>query len=67
MLQGVYSEMAQNPTGQGIESGAAGVSGRCNYDVDSEGTGEAGKEVMRFEKGVMINGIEVNMLVLYKE
>lgn len=35
--------------------------------MDSEGTGEAGKEVMRFEKGVMINGIEVNMLVLYKE
>ena len=67
MLQGVYSEMAQNPTGQGIESGAAGVSGRCNYDVDSEGTGEAGKEVMKLKNVLIVVDDMEESIRFYKE
>ena len=42
MLQRVYPEVAQNAVGQGTESGAAGLSCRCNYDMDSKRNGEAG-------------------------
>ena len=42
MLQRVYPEVAQNAAGQGIESGAAGLSCRYNYDMDSKRNGEAG-------------------------
>ena len=31
----------KNAAGQGIESGAAGLSCRCNYDMDSKRNGEA--------------------------
>ena len=66
MLQGVYSEMAQNSAGQGTESGAAGVSGRCNYDVDSEGTGEGGKEVMKLKNVLIVLMIWKNPFVFIK-
>lgn len=67
MLQGVYSEMAQNSAGQGIESGAAGVSGRCNYDVDSEGTGEVGKEVMKLKNVLIVVDDMEESIRFYKE
>ena len=40
MLQRVHPEVAQNAAGQGTESGAAGVSCRYNYDMDSKRNGE---------------------------
>lgn len=40
MLQRVYPEVAQNAAGQGTESGAAGLSCRYNYDMDSKRNGE---------------------------
>ena len=40
MLQRVYPEVAQNAAGQGTESGAAGLSCRYNYDMDSTRNGE---------------------------
>ena len=43
MLQRVYPEVAQNAAGQGTESGAAGLSCRYNYDMDSKRTGKAEK------------------------
>lgn len=39
MLQGVYSEMAQDAAWQRIEGSAAGLSRRCNYDMDTERNG----------------------------
>ena len=41
--------MAQNAAGQGTESGAAGVSCRYNYDMDSKRTGKAEKEIMKMQ------------------
>lgn len=67
MLQGVHSEMAQNPTRQGAESGAAGISGRCNYDVDSEGTGEAGKGIMKLKNVLIVVDDMEESIRFYKE
>ena len=39
---GSASESGINAARQGIESGAAGLSCRCNYDMDSKRNGEAG-------------------------
>ena len=41
--------MAQNAAGQGTESGAAGLSCRYNYDMDSKRTGKAEKEIMKMQ------------------
>ena len=49
MLQRVYPEVAQNAVGQGTESGAAGLSCRYNYDMDSKRTGKAEKEIMKMQ------------------
>ena len=49
MLQRVYPEVAQNAAGQGTESGAAGLSCRYNYDMDSKRTGKAEKEIMKMQ------------------
>ena len=49
MLQRVYPEVAQNAAGQGTESGAAGLSCRYNYDMDSKRTGKA--EICAFKNG----------------
>lgn len=49
MLQRVYPKVAQNAAGQGTESGAAGLSCRYNYDMDSKRTGKAEKEIMKMQ------------------
>ena len=49
MLQRVYPEVAQNAAGQGTESGAAGLSCRYNYDMDSKRTGKAEKEIIKMQ------------------
>ena len=41
--------MAQNAAGQGTESGAARLSCRCNYDMDSKRTGKAEKEIIKMQ------------------
>ena len=41
--------MAQNAAGQGTESGAAGLSCRYNYDMDSKRTGKAEKEIIKMQ------------------
>ena len=38
----VHTKETQNATRQGTKSGAAGLSCRCNYDMDSKRNGEAG-------------------------
>ena len=49
MLQRVYPKVTQNAAGQGTESGAAGLSCRYNYDMDSKRTGKAEKEIMKMQ------------------
>ena len=39
---GSASESGINAAGKGTKSGAAGLSCRCNYDMDSKRNGEAG-------------------------
>ena len=51
MLQRVYPKVAQNAAGQRTESGAAGLSCRCNYDMDSKRTGKAEKEIEIADSG----------------
>ena len=36
----MHPKMAQNAAGTGFESGAAGLSRGCDYDMDSKGTGK---------------------------
>ena len=40
LLPGMHPKMAQNAAGTGFESGAAGLSRGCDYDMDSKGTGK---------------------------
>lgn len=62
MLQRVYPEVAQNAAGQGTESGAAGVSCRYNYDMDSKRTGKAEKEIMKMQIFVDADAVDYKLI-----
>ena len=62
MLQRVYPEVAQNAAGQGTESGAAGLSCRYNYDMDSKRTGKAEKEIMKMQIFVDADAVDYKLI-----
>ena len=67
MLQRVYPEVAQNAAGQGTESGAAGLSCRYNYDMDSKRTGKAEKEIMKLKNVLIVVDDMEESIRFYKE
>lgn len=62
MLQRVYPEVAQNAAGQGTESGAAGLSCRYNYGMDSKRTGKAEKEIMKMQIFVDADAVDYKLI-----
>lgn len=54
--------MAQNAAGQGTESGAAGLSCRYNYDMDSKRTGKAEKEIMKMQIFVDADAVDYKLI-----
>lgn len=50
LLPGMYPKMAQNAAGTGFESGAAGLSCGCNYDMDSKRTINTGQIIKLTDK-----------------
>ena len=62
MLQRVYPEVAQNAAGQGTESGAAGLSCRYNYDMDSKRTGKAEKEIIKMQIFVDADAVDYKLI-----
>ena len=67
MLQRVYPEVAQNAAGQGTESGAAGLSCRYNYDMDSKRTRKAEKEIMKLKNVLIVVDDMEESIRFYKE
>ena len=67
MLQRVYTKVAPNAAGQGTESGAAGLSCRCNYDMDSKRTGKAENEIMKLKNVLIVVDDMEESIRFYKE